>query len=88
MQRNVHALRPLPGAKADWEILVALARQLGQRWNYGSPQEILWEIAATNPLYAGLSWDELGAQGVRLSARDSELVSEVERAMQEGKTHA
>ncbi len=88
VQRNVHALRPLPGAKADWEILVALARQLGQRWNYGSPQEILWEIAATNPLYAGLSWDELGAQGVHLSARDSELVSEVERAMQEGKTHA
>lgn len=88
VQRNVHALRPLPGAKADWEILMLLAQQLGQKWNYGSPQEILWEIAATNPLYTGLSWDELGAQGVRLQARDAEPASEVERAMQEGKTHA
>ncbi len=88
VQRNVHALRPLPGAKADWEILAALAKQLGQQWNYGSPQEILWEIAATNPLYARLSWDELGAQGVRLQTRNAGLMSEVGSAMQEGKTHA
>ncbi len=66
VQRNVHALRPLPGAKADWEILRLLARQLGQKWGYSSPQDVLLEIAKVNPLYAGLSWDNLGAQGVRL----------------------
>ncbi|HEV2581079.1 MAG TPA: molybdopterin-dependent oxidoreductase, partial [Ktedonobacteraceae bacterium] len=69
VQRNVHALRPLPGAKADWEILTLLARQLGQKWNYASPQDVLLEIAQANPLYAGLTWDELGAQGVRLQER-------------------
>jgi NADH-quinone oxidoreductase subunit G len=66
VQRNVHALRPLPGAKADWEILMLLARQLGQQWSYSSPQDVLLEIAKTNPLYSGLTWEELGAQGVRL----------------------
>jgi len=60
-----HALRPLPGAKADWEILVELANHLGHKWTYSSPQEVLKEIAASNPFYTGLTWEDLGAQGVR-----------------------
>ncbi len=59
------ALRPLPGAKADWEIIVEIARHVGIKWNYASPKEILREIAEENPFYAGLDWEELGAQGVR-----------------------
>ena len=65
-----HALRPLPGAKADWEILVALANRLGQKWNYNSPQEVLLEIASSNPFYAGLTWEDLGAQGVRTQEQE------------------
>jgi len=65
-----HALRPLPGARADWEILTALARSLGQKWNYNSPQEVLLGIAATNPFYAGLTWEGLGAQGVRTQEQE------------------
>ena len=65
-----HALRPLPGAKADWEILVALANILDQKWNYSSPQEVLLEIANINPFYAGLTWEGLGAQGVRTQEQE------------------
>ena len=65
VQKIVHALRPLPGAKADWEILTMLANQMGHKWTYSNPQEVLLEIAATNPFYAGLTWEDLGAQGVR-----------------------
>lgn len=65
-----HALRPVPGAKADWEILVALANRLGQKWNYNSPQEVLLEIASSNPFYAGLTWEDLGAQGVRTQEQE------------------
>ncbi len=65
-----HALRPLPGARADWEILTALARNLGQKWSYNTPQEVLLEIAATNPFYAGLTWEGLGAQGVRTQEQE------------------
>ncbi|TMD68940.1 MAG: 2Fe-2S iron-sulfur cluster binding domain-containing protein [Chloroflexi bacterium] len=64
------ALRPLPGAKADWEIFVEVARHMGIKWNYASPKEILQEIAEENPFYAGLDWEELGVQGVRTQEQE------------------
>ncbi len=70
-----HALRPLPGAKADWEILTALANHLGHKWNYSSPQEILLEIARTNPFYAGLTWEGLRPYGVRTTEQEVAHVS-------------
>lgn len=70
VQKIVHALRPLSGAKADWEILTRLANLLGQKWNYDSPQDVLLEIAATNPFYSGLTWEDLGAQGVRTQEQE------------------
>ncbi len=64
------ALRPLPGAKADWEILMELADAMGHPWNYNGPQDILLEIAGSNPFYAGLTWEDLGAQGVRTQEQE------------------
>jgi predicted molibdopterin-dependent oxidoreductase YjgC len=60
----------LPGAKADWEILTALANRLGHKWNYTSPQEVLLEIADTNPFYAGLTWEDLRQHGVRTQEQE------------------
>ncbi|WP_052890600.1 NADH-quinone oxidoreductase subunit NuoG [Thermogemmatispora carboxidivorans] len=59
------ALRPLPGARADWEILMDLAALLGHPWTYEGPEDVLLEIAAQHPLYRGLTWEGLGLQGVR-----------------------
>jgi NADH-quinone oxidoreductase subunit G len=59
------ALRPLPGAKADWEILSEIARRLGKPWSYNHPRDVLLEIAHNNPFYAGLTLVGLGLQGVR-----------------------
>ncbi len=59
------ALRPLPGAKADWEILTTLAGHMGASWTYANPGDILLEIAASNPFYTDLTWEDLGLQGVR-----------------------
>jgi NADH-quinone oxidoreductase chain G len=64
------ALRPLPGAKADWEILLELARRLGQQWSYAHPSDIFQEIADNDPFYAGLTWDDLGMQGVRAQEQE------------------
>ena len=75
VQAILHALRPLPGAKADWEILIALANHLGHKWNYASPQEILLEIAGTNPFYAGLTWEGLRPYGVRTQEQEVAHVS-------------
>jgi NADH-quinone oxidoreductase subunit G len=80
------ALRPLPGAKADWEILQELAKYLGQKWAYSKPQDILLEIAASNPFYRGLTWERLRAQGVR-TLEQLEL-NEEDVAMQKGAAHA
>jgi len=64
------ALRPLPGAKTDWEILMALARHLGKPWSYSGPRDVLLEIADSNPFYAGLTWEDLGEQGVRTQEQE------------------
>jgi NADH-quinone oxidoreductase subunit G len=70
VQANRRALRPLPGAKADWEIILEIGKHLGRKWSYASPQEVLLEIAAGNPLYAGLDWEELGKSGVRAQEQE------------------
>ncbi len=65
-----HALRPLPGARADWEILINMAQSLGHKWSYTGPEDVLLEIAADNPFYSGLDWDALGKQGVRTQEQE------------------
>ncbi|HEY4034823.1 MAG TPA: NADH-quinone oxidoreductase subunit NuoG [Ktedonobacteraceae bacterium] len=64
------ALRPLPGAKVDWEILTTLARRMGEQWTYASPRDIFLEIADSNPFYTGLIWEDLGLQGVRTQEQE------------------
>src|SRR6185437_15456500 len=65
------ALIPLPGARADWEILRGLATRLGLTWAYRSPADVLTEIATSVPLYAGLTRAALGDQGQRWSFADT-----------------
>jgi len=84
-----HALRPLPGAKPDWEILLEIAKYLGQKWTYNSPRDILLEIAASNPFYSGLTWESLGAQGVRTQEqREQQDSYDADEAMRKGAAHA
>ncbi len=63
------AMRPLPGPKADWEILTALGQRMKQDWHYSSPRAVLAEIARVAPIYSGLSWELVSKrQGVRWPA--------------------
>jgi NADH-quinone oxidoreductase subunit G len=63
------AMRPLPGPKADWEILTALGQRMKQEWSYRSPRAVLAEIARVAPIYSGLSWELVSKrQGVRWPA--------------------
>jgi NADH-quinone oxidoreductase chain G len=59
------AMIELPGARSDWAILADVARAIGLDWHYGSPTEILKEIARTVPIYAGISRKGLGTSGAR-----------------------
>ncbi len=68
-------LRPLPGARADWEILLDLAKHMGVHWEYESTRDILLEIAQDTPFYSGLTWEDLGAQGIRTHERQGQEIT-------------
>jgi formate dehydrogenase major subunit len=55
---------PPRAGKADWEVTMALSNALGYPMNYRNPSEIMDEIAALTPTFAGVSYaklDELGS---------------------------
>jgi formate dehydrogenase major subunit len=63
ISRVRRAIPPLAGM-ADWEATIALANAMGVPMHYEHPSEIMDEIAATTPTFAGVSYsrlDELGS---------------------------
>jgi formate dehydrogenase major subunit len=59
IQRLYQVFEPLEDSKPDWEIIQALANRLGANWTYQHPSEIMREIAALTPLYAGVTYERL-----------------------------
>ena len=53
---------PLSGM-ADWEATQALSNALGYKMNYTHPSEIMDEIAALTPTFAGVSFDKIDRLG-------------------------
>jgi formate dehydrogenase alpha subunit len=68
-ERRVQLIRPLldpPGmARADWEIILDLANQLGADWHYDSASQIFDEMATVTPQYAGMSHERLEHGGIQ-----------------------
>lgn len=56
------AMEPL-GGKADWEATLGLAQALGCDWDYESPEQIMAEIAALTPTFAGVTYEKLERLG-------------------------
>ena len=59
IQRLYQVFEPIEGSRPDWVILRDVANRLGAGWNYGHPSEIMDEIAALTPLFAGVSYERL-----------------------------
>ena len=59
------AIEPIGNSKADWEIICAIAARLGYPFPYKSPEEVMEEIAALTPQYAGISHKRLGKKGLQ-----------------------
>ena len=58
-ERRINRVRPVMRPKtgiAEWEVTQALARALGYPMRYGSASEIMDEIAALTPTFAGVSF--------------------------------
>ncbi|HVU25788.1 MAG TPA: formate dehydrogenase subunit alpha [Opitutus sp.] len=59
IQRLHQALEPLGNSRPDWRILCDLAGRLGHEWSYASPSDIMDEIAAIVPAFAGVNYHRL-----------------------------
>jgi formate dehydrogenase major subunit len=55
-------IEPLAGY-ADWEVTQKLSTALGYAMHYAHPGEIMAEIAALTPTFAGVTYDKLDALG-------------------------
>tara|TARA_R110002073_G_scaffold336372_1_gene532657 strand:- start:95758 stop:97446 length:1689 start_codon:yes stop_codon:yes gene_type:complete len=60
------AVEPPGEARADWEILVALANACGADWKYESSAEIYDEMAKDAPQFAGISHERIAARALGL----------------------
>jgi len=63
IQRVRKVMAPRNGLE-DWEVVIALGKAMGFEMNYDHPSQIMDEIAALTPTFAGVSYaklDELGS---------------------------
>ena len=63
VQRFWPAVAPRGEARADWEILAAVAGALGHDWRPLRPERLFRDLAAHVPAFAGLSYQALGDHG-------------------------
>ncbi|HKC11210.1 MAG TPA: molybdopterin-dependent oxidoreductase, partial [Vicinamibacteria bacterium] len=59
IQRLYKAFEPLLGCQPDWKIIQDIANRLGAGWHYQHPSEVMAEIAALTPLFAGVTYERL-----------------------------
>jgi formate dehydrogenase major subunit len=65
-ERRIQRVRKVMTPKngyADWEVTQRLAQAMGLAWTYTHPSEIMDEIAATTPSFAGVTYEKLDALG-------------------------
>lgn len=72
VQRIYRAFDLAPDIKPDWLIFTEIAAQMGGEADYFSARDILRDIAAKVPLYAGITPKSLGESGVRWNYPESE----------------
>ncbi|MBE9469888.1 MAG: formate dehydrogenase subunit alpha [Chloroflexi bacterium] len=71
IQRIRQALMPPGEARADWEIISALAERMGHPFGYESAAQIMEEIASLTPIYGGIRFDRLDQDGLQWPCPDS-----------------
>jgi len=59
------AIKPIGNARADGEIICDLATRMGYPFEYKSSEEVMQEIAKLTPIFAGITHERLGTQGLQ-----------------------
>jgi predicted molibdopterin-dependent oxidoreductase YjgC len=64
-------IEPAKNMLAGWQLLAKIAEKAGAKWNYGSPADVMKEIARLTPSYANISYDKLpGSFGIKTDGVD------------------
>lgn len=71
VQRVRMAISPLPGCKADWQIICELSRRMGYEMSYDSPKAIWEEIRNLVPTYRGITYERLEEGGIQWPCPDT-----------------
>ena len=59
IQRLYQVFEPLEGCRPDWQIIRDVANHMGADWQYQHPSEVMDEIAALSPMFAGVNYERL-----------------------------
>lgn len=71
VQKIKEAIPPPGNAKADWEVLSLIGKQLDEKaFDYCHPREIMSEIASENDNYQGIGYDRIGVLGVSVKSEN------------------
>lgn len=65
-ERRINRVRRVMAPRngyADWEVTMLLANAMGAGWTYTHPAQIMDEIAATTPSFAGVNYEMLETRG-------------------------
>ncbi|WP_241559940.1 formate dehydrogenase subunit alpha [Solirhodobacter olei] len=65
-ERRINLVRRVMAPKngyEDWEVTQMLANAMGAGWHYTHPSQVMDEIAATTPGFAGVSFDRIAEMG-------------------------
>ena len=65
VQRIRKAIEPVGESRPDWVIISQLSNRLGYPMEYGSPEEIMNEIASLTPIYGGIRYRRLDEHGIK-----------------------
>jgi NADH-quinone oxidoreductase subunit G len=58
-------------ARPSWRVVTAIANALGAKLKYTTSEDIFKEMTEKLPLFKGMNYIKLGAQGLNLSAQES-----------------
>ena len=70
VQRIRKAIEPVGESRPDWQIICDLSERMGFPMPYGSPDEILNEVADVTPSYGGIRPDRLENGGLQWPCPD------------------
>jgi formate dehydrogenase alpha subunit len=66
------AIKPIGNTRVDWKIICEIATRMGYPFPYESTAEVMQEIAALTPSYAGISHARLGRKGLQWPVPNAE----------------